>query len=144
MLLSDGTPWRPQVHVSDVARAIVATLGAPRHVVHDEAFNVGRTDENYQIKDIAGIVEEVVSGSVLDISPAAAPDTRTYRVDFSKLAATLPDAVPTTTVRGGVEEMAKAFGAADLVQDNFSRYTRLDEIRRLIDAGRLNEELRWR
>ena len=81
---------------------------------------------------------------MLDISPAAAPDTRTYRVDFSKLAATFPDAVPATTVRGGVEEMAEAFGAADLVQGNFSRYTRLDEIRRLIDAGRLSEELQWR
>lgn len=144
VLLSDGTPWRPQVHVSDVARAIVGALEAPRHVVHDEAFNVGRTDENYQIRDIAAIVEEVVPGSVLDISPAAAPDTRTYRVDFSKLAAALPDAVPATTVRGGVEEMAEAFGAADLVQDNFPRYTRLDEIRRLIDAGRLSEELQWR
>ena len=142
-LLSDGTPWRPQVHVSDVARAFLGALEAPRHVVHDAAFNVGRTDENYQIREIASLVEDVVSDSVLDISPGAGPDTRTYRVDFSKLADTLPDFAPTTTVRAGVAELAAAFAAADLVEKDFPRYTRLDEIQRLVEAGRLNQDLQW-
>ena len=142
-LLSDGTPWRPQVHVSDVARAFLGALEAPRHVVHDAAFNVGRTDENYQIREIASLVEDVVSNSVLYISPGAGPATRTYRVDFSRLADTLPDFAPTTTVRAGVAQLAAAFAAADLVEKDFPRYTRLDEIQRLVEAGRLNQDLQW-
>ena len=143
VLLSDGTPWRPQLHVADAASAFVAAAEAPREAVHNEAFNVGRTDENYQVRQIAELVEDVVPDSVLDISPGAGPDTRTYRVDFGKLASILPAAVPTTTVRGGIEELATAFAAVDLVEDDFPRYTRLDEIRRLIDGGRLTEDLQW-
>lgn len=143
VLLSDGTPWRPQVHISDVARAFLGAAEAPRKVIHDEAFNVGRTDENYQVKEIASLVEDVVSDSVLDISQTAGPDARTYRVDFSKLGDTLPDFAPTTTVRAGVEELAVAFAAADLVEKQFPRFTRLDEIRRLVEAGRLNQDLQW-
>jgi nucleoside-diphosphate-sugar epimerase len=144
VLLSDGTPWRPQVHVSDVARTYVAALEAPRQVVHDQAFNVGSSSENYQIKDIAGIVADVVEDSVLDISPGAGPDTRSYRVDFAKLAATMPDAVPVMTVRDGVEELAAAFTEAGLTAEDFPRYTRLDEIKRLNGAGRLAGDLSWR
>jgi nucleoside-diphosphate-sugar epimerase len=144
VLMSDGTPWRPQVHVSDVARAYVAALAAPREVVHDQAFNVGSTSENYQIKDLAAIVADVVEGSVLDISPGAGPDNRSYRVDFSKLAATVPDAVPAMTVRDGVGELAAAFTAAGLGTEDFPRYTRLEEIKRLTGAGRLDTDLTWR
>jgi nucleoside-diphosphate-sugar epimerase len=143
LLLSDGTPWRPQVHVSDLARAFRGVLEAPRALVHDEAFNIGRTDENYQIREIAALVEDVVADSILDISPGAGPDTRSYRVDFSKLAATLPGSTPQWTVREGVEELYAAFTAAELAESEFPRYTRLEEIQRLIDAGRLNEALQW-
>jgi nucleoside-diphosphate-sugar epimerase len=143
VLLSDGTPWRPQVHVSDLARAFIGALEAPRQLVHDEAFNIGRTDENYQIREIAAMVEEVVTGSILDVSPGAGPDTRSYRVDFSKLAETLPASAPQWTVRKGIEELTTAFTAAELDEADFPRYTRLAEIRRLLDAGRLSEDLQW-
>lgn len=144
VLLSDGTPWRPQVHVSDVARAYVAALEAPRQIVHDQAFNVGKTSENYQVRDLAGIVADVVEDSVLDISPGAGPDVRSYRVDFARLADVLPDAVPLMTVRDGVAELARAFTAADLTTQDFPRYTRLDEIKRLTGTGRLAGDLSWR
>lgn len=144
VLLSDGTPWRPQIHVSDVARAYLAVLTASREVIHDQAFNVGSTAENYQIRDIARIVADVVDDSVLEISPGAGPDTRTYRVDFSRLAETLPDAVPVRTVRDGVVELAAAFTEAGLTTEDFARYTRLDEIKRLTNDGRLNGDLTWR
>ena len=85
----------------------------------------------------------MVSDSVLDISPGGGPDSRSYRVDFSRLADTLPDFAPTTTVRASVEELAAAFAAADLVEKEFPRYTRLDEIQRLVEAGRLNQDLQW-
>lgn len=144
VLLSDGTPWRPQVHVSDVARAYTAALSAPRTVVHDQAFNVGASSENYQVRDLAGIVAEVVEDAVLDISPGAGPDSRSYRVDFSKLADMLPDAVPVMSVRDGVIELAGAFTAAGLTTEDFPRYTRLEEIKRLTGLGRLAGDLSWR
>lgn len=142
-LLSDGTPWRPQVHVEDVARVAAGIAKAPLDLVHDEAFNVGRTDENYQIRDLAEIVAQVVPGAELSISDAAGPDTRSYRVSFDKLAQTLPDSVPVWTVQKGAEQLAEAFKAAELQEGDFGRYTRLAEIRRLIAAGRLTEELTW-
>lgn len=143
VLLSDGTPWRPQVHIEDTARAFLGVLEAPRSHVHNEAFNVGRTDENYQVIELAELVQDVVSGSVLDVSPGAGPDVRSYRVDFSKLGTTLPHHAPQKDVRSGIEELATAFITADLVENDFPRYTRLNELKRLIDAGRLTTDLAW-
>ena len=90
-LESDGSPWRPLVHVEDICRAFLAVLEAPRELVHDEAFNVGRSQDNVQIRDIAEMVRDAVPGSRLSFADGAGPDLRNYRVDFSKLAETFPD-----------------------------------------------------
>jgi len=144
VLISDGTPWRPQVHVQDVCNAFLATLEAPRETVHDEAFNVGRTAENYQVRDIAAIVGEVVPDAALQIPEAAGPDARSYRVSFSKIEETLSGYTPTWTVRAGTEELVGAFTLANLTEADFGRYTRLATIEREIGEGRLTEELTWR
>src|SRR5574341_1557925 len=88
---SDGTPWRPIVHIEDISRALIAALHAPREVVHNQAFNVGRNEENYQIRDLAKIVEDLVPDCRVEYAEGGEPDKRSYRVDFSKLAHTLPD-----------------------------------------------------
>ncbi len=143
-LLSDGTPWRPQVHVNDVCNAFVAALEAPRDLVHDEAFNVGRSGENYQVRDIAGIVGEIVPEATLRVPDAAGPDTRSYRVDFSKIEDTLTSYTPEWTVRTGVQSLVEAFVDAGLAEKDFVRYTRLATIEREVGAGRLTPELTWR
>jgi nucleoside-diphosphate-sugar epimerase len=144
VLLSDGTPWRPQVHVRDVCSAFVAVLEAPRDVVHDEAFNVGRSGENYQVRDIAAIVGETVPEAMLKVPEAAGPDTRSYKVDFSKIESTLNGYSPEWTVRTGVEELVGAFRTADMVESDFWLYTRLAMIESEFEAGRLTSELTWR
>lgn len=144
VLTSDGTPWRPQVHVQDVCGAFLAALEAPREVVHDEAFNVGISAENYQVRGIAAIVGEVHPSADLVIPDAAGPDTRSYRVDFSKIASKLPAFAPEWNVRSGVEELSAAFVDAELTEDDFTTYTRLAEIERCILANRLTEDLRWK
>src|SRR5947209_14743121 len=109
LLKSDGTPWRPIVHVEDIARAFVAVLEAPREVVHGEAFNVGATAENYQIRDLAEIVEETVPGSRIDFAADASPDKRNYRVNCDKLARIFPHARPRWTARVGARQLHDAY-----------------------------------
>lgn len=144
VLRSDGTPWRPQVHVEDVAGAVLAVLEAPREVVHDEAFNVGVTGENYQVREIAGIVAEAVPGAELSISPDAGPDVRSYRVDFTKIREKVPGFEPVWDVPAGVAQLVEAFTAEGMSEDDFARYTRLAEIKRLQERGLLDGRLRWR
>lgn len=144
LIASDGTPWRPLVHVEDIAHAFVAVLAAPRELVHDEAFNVGQTAENYQVRDVARMVEEIVPGSRVRYAPGGGPDPRCYRVSCDKLAATVPDFRPRFTVRLGIEQLYDAYRATPLTADGFrERYVRLREVRRLRDAGRLDPSLRW-
>lgn len=142
-LTSDGTPWRPQVHVEDVCDAFLAALEAPRDLIHDEAFNVGITSENYQVRQIAEIVGAVHPEAVLQIPDSAGPDPRSYRVDFSKIAETLDGFNPSWNVRAGVEEVSAAFTAAGMQESDFGRYTRLKEIERHIAAGSMTGELQW-
>ena len=99
-LKSDGTPWRPIVHIEDISRAFLAVLEAPRELVHDQAFNVGRTDENYQIREIAEIVAETVPGCQIEFAEGAGPDTRYYRVDFAKIARAAPRLPAAVDARG--------------------------------------------
>ena len=143
VLTSDGTPWRPQVHVEDVARAFLSVIEAPREVIHDEAFNIGRTDENYQIREIAEMVGERLPEAVLEIPDSSGPDTRSYRVDFSKAAETLPGFRAEWDVPAGINELALAFQASGLSETDFARYTRLREIERRIEVGELTADLRW-
>src|SRR5580693_6477048 len=108
-LQSDGTPWRPLVHIEDISRAFLAMLTAPREVVHDQAFNVGRSEDNVQIRDIAEMVREEVPDSALSFAADAGPDLRNYRVDFAKLAETFPDLKLRWSVRDGIRELVSAY-----------------------------------
>jgi nucleoside-diphosphate-sugar epimerase len=145
MLKSDGSPWRPIVHIEDMSLAFCAVLDAPRDVVHNEAFNVGRTSENYQIRDLAEIVAEVVPDSSIEFAGEAGPDARNYRVNCDKIAATLATFTPTWTARAGAEELRAAYERVGLVLGDFEgpRFRRVDHIRALIADGRLDGDLRW-
>ncbi|MFV0298516.1 MAG: NAD-dependent epimerase/dehydratase family protein [Hyphomicrobiaceae bacterium] len=144
-LKSDGTPWRPIVHIRDISAAFIAAMEAPVEAVHNQAFNVGQTAHNYMIKDIAGIVAEVVPGCELAYAPDAGPDTRSYRVSFEKIARTLPAFKPAWDARRGAEELYAAYSASKLDLDEFEgpRYQRISHIRQLMSTGRLTAGLRW-
>ena len=144
-LKSDGTPWRPLVHVEDMARAFLAAVSAPREVVHDEAFNVGATTENYQIRDVASLVEHLVPGSRISFADDAGPDRRNYRVSCDKLASKLPAARPRWTVRDGIAELLESYRRAGLTLERLTgpSVQRIQEVRRLLDDGRLGADLRW-
>ena len=144
LIMSDGSPWRPLVHVKDVCRAFLAVLEAPRGVVHNQAFNVGSNRANHQVHDVARIVAEVVRGSRLEYASDGGADARCYRVDFTKLQAAFPKLGFAWDVRDGVEELLDAYRRHDLTLDQFigPRFTRLLHIRELIEAGVLDDELR--
>jgi nucleoside-diphosphate-sugar epimerase len=143
-LQSDGSPWRPLVHIEDISRAFLAVLGAPRELVHNEAFNVGRPEDNVQVKDIADLVRDAVPGSQVSLADDAGPDLRNYRVDFSKLAATFPDLNLRWRVRDGVDELVEAYAKHSLTYDDFTsgRFVRLGRIQELLAAGLVDEMLR--
>jgi nucleoside-diphosphate-sugar epimerase len=143
---SDGSPWRPLVHIEDISRAFIAVLEAPREVVHNEAFNVGRDEDNHQIRDIARMVERIVPDSTVSFAPGASPDKRSYRVSFAKLRAALPELEPRWTVEQGVQEAYDAYVANDLDLDDFlsERFIRIKRVKALIEDGRLDDSLRWR
>jgi nucleoside-diphosphate-sugar epimerase len=143
-LQSDGTPWRPLVHVEDISRAFLAALEAERELVHDEAFNVGRPQDNVQIRDIAEMVRDAVAGSRVSFAEGAGPDRRSYRVDFSKLHETFPDLKLRWSVGDGVDELRGAYAEYGLTYDDFmsSRFVRLRRIRELLSAGIIDQMLR--
>ena len=146
LIKSDGTPWRPLVHLRDIAAAFIAVLHAPRELVHNESFNVGQTTENFRIREVAEMVREVVPGSKVIYAPDGGPDLRCYRVDCSKIARTLPEFRPTWTVRNGVEELYKAYQRNGLTLEDLqgARYIRIATIRALLAKGNLDRSLRWR
>jgi nucleoside-diphosphate-sugar epimerase len=143
---SDGTPWRPLVHVEDISRAVLAVLRAPRQVIHNEAFNVGASSENYRIRDVAALVEQEVAGTQVTFAEGASPDTRSYRVDCSKLARVLPDGAPQWDVRRGVNELHAAYSRYGMTYEEFTgtQYLRVKRVQELQDGGRLSDDLRWR
>lgn len=143
---SDGTPWRPLVHIEDISRAFLAALQAPRERVHNQAFNVGQTRENYQVRDLAEIVRQNLPGCQIEYAPDAGPDKRCYRVDFSKLARHLPEFQPQWTALQGVQELLAAYQSVGLRLEDFEgrRFRRIDHIQYLQQSGRLDEALRWR
>jgi nucleoside-diphosphate-sugar epimerase len=145
-LESDGTPWRPLVHVEDISRAFLAVLEAPRERVHGEAFNVGRPADNVQVRDIAEQVRSAVPGSGLTFAANAGPDLRNYRVDFSKLTDTFPGLGLRWTVRDGIDELLASYRKYSLTFEDFnsSRFVRLRRVRELMAAGAVDEMLRRR
>ena len=141
---SDGTPWRPLVHIEDISRAFLAVLEAPRAEIHNEAFNVGSTAENYQIRDVAEIVRQVVPGASIKYLEGGGPDPRCYRVDCSKLTRTIPGFKTEWDVRRGASELYESFLRHGLTREMFSRFTRINHIQELMAAGRLDASLCWR
>jgi nucleoside-diphosphate-sugar epimerase len=145
LIQSDGTPWRPLVHIEDIGRAFVATLAAPREAVHNQAFNVGRTSENYRVRDIVEMVHDVIPTARVRYADGAGPDPRCYRVTCSKIERVLPDFRPEWTVRRGVEELAQAYERFGMTAATFdgARFVRMRHIRKLQEGGRLDDGLRW-
>jgi len=145
MLKSDGSPWRPIVHIEDISRAFLSVLSVPRERVHAQAFNIGRNDQNYRIREIAEIVKETVPGCEIAFAADAGPDKRNYQADFSKVARVLPEFQPVWDARKGAKELYDAYRATGLVLSDFEgpRYRRIDQIKMLIGSGELGPDLRW-
>jgi nucleoside-diphosphate-sugar epimerase len=143
---SDGTPWRPIVHIEDIARAFIAVLAAPREIVYNEALNVGQTEENYRIRELADIVQEVVPGSQIDYATDGGPDPRCYRVNFGKIQRLLPEFKPQWNARRGAEELYDAYRRGGLVIDDCEgpRFKRIDHLKYLLATHRLDATLRWK
>jgi nucleoside-diphosphate-sugar epimerase len=137
-LQSDGSPWRPLVHARDIAAAFVAALEAPRELVHDQAFNVGRDEDAVQIRDIAEQTSARL-GAPVTYAPGAAPDKRDYQVDFTKIATVLPAFLQEWTIARGIDELAADMARIGLDVADFEgpRYVRLAKIRELLDSGHL-------
>lgn len=145
LIKSDGTPWRPIVHIEDISRTFLAVLEAPREVVHDRAFNVGRTSENYRVSELATIVAETVPGAEVVYAPGGEPDKRSYRVSCDLLARTLPGLELRWDARRGAVELARVFRDIGLRAEDLagSRFIRLRRIKELLNDGRLDADLRW-
>lgn len=143
-LKSDGTPWRPIVHIRDISRAFIAALTAPEAAVFNQAFNVGRTEHNYRISDIAAIVAEVVPNCRVEYASDAGPDTRSYRVNFAKIAAALPGFKPEWDAHAGAEELYSAYRSSGLTLEEFEgpRYQRISHLKMLLAEGILAPDLR--
>jgi nucleoside-diphosphate-sugar epimerase len=143
-LKSDGSPWRPIVHVEDIALAYIAVLEADRDLVHNEAFNVGLTTENYQIREIAALVQAIVPGSRVEFAPDAGPDKRCYRVDCSHIGRRLHGFKPQWTARRGIEQLYDSFRTANLALEDFEgeRFKRIAHVQKLIRDGELDGDLR--
>ena len=145
LIQSDGTPWRPLVHIEDISRAFLAVLDAPRELVHNEAFNVGASSENYRIREIAEIIESIVPGARASFAEGGGPDKRSYQVDCSKIARVLPEFEPQWTVPRGVEELYEAYVRHGLTFEEFTgpRFLRIKQVQELQAAGRVDGDLRW-
>jgi nucleoside-diphosphate-sugar epimerase len=141
----DGTPWRPLVHVEDVARSVMAVLGAPRELVHNEAFLVGRLDENYRVSEIAEVVGQTVPGCRVEYASQPSPDRRCCRANFSKIAR-LPGFEPQWNIRRGAEELYNAFREYGLTSEDLdgTKYKRVDTLKQLMDTEHVGADLRWR
>src|SRR5215475_8719464 len=144
LLKSDGTPWRPIVHIEDISRAFIAALEAPADVVFNEAFNVGQTAHNYRIRDLAEIVAGVVPNCKIEFADDAGPDTRSYRVSFEKIRTKLPQFKPQWDAKKGAEQLYQAYRASNLTLEEFEgpRYQRIGHIKKLLAEGILSKDLR--
>jgi len=144
-MTSDGTPWRPLVHIEDISHAFLAVLQTPRELTHNMALNVGSPEENYQIRDIAQIVEETVGNCRIEFAGTGEPDTRCYRVDFRRIAEVLPNFKPQWDARKGAQQLLNAYRKVGLSVSDFEgvRYKRIDHVKHLLATGRLSPALRW-
>ncbi len=145
LVLSDGTPWRPMVHIEDISRAFLAALEAPKEAVHDQALNVGAASENYQVLEIAQTVADTVPGSQIVVTSETGPDPRSYRVDFSKIGQRLPAFKTEWDLRRGAQQLHEHYERHGMPEEQYRNlYKRLPWITRLLNEGRLDPTLRWR
>ncbi len=144
-IMSNGTPWRPIVHIRDIVGAVIAVLDGPRETVHNQTFNVGRNDENFRVRELADIVVGIVPGCRIEYAPGGGPDPRCYRVNFDKINRLVPAFQPQWTARKGAQELYDAYRAAGLTAADLEarRYVRIAEIKRLQQSGRLDSSLHW-
>jgi nucleoside-diphosphate-sugar epimerase len=145
LMKSDGSPWRPIVHIQDIARAFVSVLNAPRELIHNEAFNVGRSQENLQVRDIARIVGDTIPGCKVQFAEGASPDKRNYRVNCDKLPKVLPSFNPQWDTRRGAQELYEAYKKNSITLEDFEgpRYQRIGHVRKLVEDGILDANLRF-
>jgi nucleoside-diphosphate-sugar epimerase len=143
-LKSDGSPWRPIVHIEDISRAFIAALHAPEDRVFNQAYNVGQTAHNYRIRELAQIVADVVPGCRVEFADDAGPDKRSYRVSFEKIRRDMPEFQPQWDARQGAQQLFRAYRASDLTLDEFEgpQYQRIGHIKKLIREGILDPDLR--
>jgi nucleoside-diphosphate-sugar epimerase len=141
---SDGTPWRPIVHIEDFCRAFVAALKAPVERIHCEAFNVGINEENFQVGDIATEVGKALPDAVVKILNETGGDDRSYRVDFSKIRRALPEFKPSWNLKKGIRELLDAYRKHNLTKADYDsgRYVRLRTLKSHMESGRFNKSLR--
>jgi len=146
LLKSDGMAWRPIVHIEDISRAFTTVLNAPIDLVHNQVFNVGITEENYQVRELAEIVKETVPGSHIQYAKDAGPDKRSYRVDFSKLSHTVHEFKPQWNARRGAKQLYDAYKIVGIALEEFEgpRYRRITHLENNVRTGRLDKTLRWR
>lgn len=145
-IMSDGTPWRPIIHIEDICGAFIAALKAPRELIHNQVFNVGKDDGNYQVKDIAKMVKEIIPSCQIEYTGEHGADSRSYKVNFTKINMVLKDYfTPTYNIKNGIKELLKYFNENKLNQDEFhkSKYIRLKKIKELMDSRAINESLFW-
>ena len=145
LIKSDGTAWRPVVHIEDISRAFLAVLEAPRAAVHNQAFNVGRSSENYRVSELAEIVRETVPNCQVRYAPGGQADTRCYRVQCEKILSTLPAFQPVWTARRGAEELYSTYRSIGLALSDFEgeRYKRVAHLKLLMKQDKLDANLRW-
>jgi nucleoside-diphosphate-sugar epimerase len=143
---SDGTPWRPIVHIRDIVSAMMCVLQAPKDSIHNQTFNIGQTEENYRITELAEIVAQIVPGSRIEYALGGGPDKRCYRVNCDKVRRALPGFQPRWTARSGAQELYDAYRAKGLTSEDVhsGRYFRINHIKSLLDAGKLDLSLRWK
>ncbi len=144
-ILSDGTPWRPIVHVEDVARAFAAALEAPPESVHNQAFNVGRDSDNHRVRDLAALVKDAMPECSVEYAEGGGPDPRSYRVDFGKIGRMLPRFRPAWTAGDGARELHTAYRKHGLRFEDFQgrRYVRLAQLKHLLSTAQIDDEFRW-
>ncbi|MDZ7956878.1 MAG: SDR family oxidoreductase [Aulosira sp. DedQUE10] len=141
---SDGTPWRPLVHILDICKAIICTLEAPRDVIHNQIFNVGDTNSNYQVKQIAQIVADVFTGCQLSFGKHD-PDNRSYRVSFDKINQNLPGFKCEWDAQRGAQQLYNVFQQIDMTKETFESrgFTRLKQLEYLIRTQQIDQDFFW-
>lgn len=146
LLKSDGTPWRPLVHIEDISQAAVAMLAASEEVIHNQAFNVGLNTENYQMRQLAEIVRETVPNCEITFAAGAEPDKRNYRVDFSKYIRAFPEYPLSWSATRGAQQIYESYRTFGLNRDDYEgpKYKRIAQIKSLLQSGQLDSSLRWR